>query len=86
MEEENFLILCCGAASVALLEEEEKENKLKRKRPWVRSWVQRRNEEGCCAKLLKELKVENPSLYKNFLRMSSADFDHLVSNRSYFYK
>lgn len=61
MEEENFLILCCGAASVALLEEEEKENKLKRKRPWVRSWVQRRNEEGCCAKLLMSilyLKIE----------------------------
>lgn len=75
-DEVEFIVLCCGAASVLLMEEEQ--NKQRKERVWVREWVRKRNKEGCCAKLLKELREEVPDLYKNFLRMNSKDFDHLV--------
>ncbi|XP_075157893.1 uncharacterized protein LOC142231160 [Haematobia irritans] len=74
-EEECLLILCIGAATTSLMESD---NKKRLKRQWVREWVKRRKEEGCCAKLLKELRSETPSLYKNFLRMNASDFDYLL--------
>lgn len=76
---ETFFILCCGAATAVILEEKKKECNNKKHRQWVREWVLRRNDEGCCSKLLKELRLETPSLYLNFLRMNASDFDYLVS-------
>uniref|UniRef100_A0A1I8M9Y5 DDE Tnp4 domain-containing protein n=1 Tax=Musca domestica TaxID=7370 RepID=A0A1I8M9Y5_MUSDO len=52
--------------------------KNRKKRPWVREWLRQRKEEGCCVKLLTQLRAETPSLYKNFLRMNAADFDNLL--------
>ena len=75
LELAEFFILMCGAATVALIEEEEV--LAKRKRIWVRNWVRRRDEEGCCAKLLKELRDASPPLYKNVFRMRSDEFDNL---------
>ncbi|XP_065363219.1 putative nuclease HARBI1 [Calliphora vicina] len=75
---ETFLILCCGAAAAVILEEEKSQYNNKKPRQWVREWVRRRNDEGCCSKLLKELRLETPSLYSNFLRMNSSDFDYLL--------
>lgn len=76
-EEDNLFILCCGAASLAILIEENVKEK-KSGRQWARSWIRKRNEEGCCAKLLKELQSETPEIYRNFLRMSDVDFEFLV--------
>ncbi|XP_037821853.1 uncharacterized protein LOC119610629, partial [Lucilia sericata] len=73
--EDTFLLLCCGVVSVILLEGK----KEKQERVWVREWVRRRKEEGCCAKLLKELRLETPTLYHNFLRMKAKDFDYLLN-------
>lgn len=75
---ENFVVLCCGASSLIILQEKEHLAK-KKERQWVRSWIRRRKVEGCCSKLLKELRSETPNLYKNFLRMNATDFDYLVS-------
>ena len=76
LELAEFFILMCGAATVALIEEEEV--LAKRKRSWIRNWVRRRDEEGCCAKLLKELRDESAPLYNNFLRIRSDEFGNLV--------
>ena len=46
---------------------------------WVRKWLLRRETEGCCAKLLNELRFETPNLYKNFVRMSSEDLNYLAN-------
>lgn len=51
----------------------------KRRKYWRRNWVGKRENEGFYAKLYKELKDEDPSLYHNFLRMTSAQFDDLLS-------
>lgn len=72
--------ICLGAAAVIAIEEEEKQKekiRQKRKRSvWVRDWVRRREQDGCYAKLLRELEV--PSLYKKILRMNSSDFNTLL--------
>ena len=65
-------MLNCEAASFLILEEEAKTRKSKRQ--WVRKWIQCRREDGCCVKLLLELRSETPDFYKNFLRN-----DHIVS-------
>lgn len=41
--------------------------------------MRRRDTEGCCVKLLQELRAETPELYKKNLRMTGEDFDLLVS-------
>lgn len=45
---------------------------------WTKQWVALREKEGFYAKLMVELRSEEPELYRNFLRMSSAQFDNLV--------
>lgn len=34
---------------------------------------------GCYSVLLRELEIEDPNSYRNFLRMSKADFDYLLN-------
>lgn len=45
---------------------------------WTKHWVARREKESFFAKLMVELRSEEPELYRNFLRMTAAQFDHLL--------
>lgn len=65
-------------ASYLLFEDDEKPKNEKKSREWVRDWVEKRSTEGCYVKLLQELRENQPKLYKNFVRMSAADFDFLL--------
>lgn len=51
--------------------------KVKRK-IWVREWIQRRSQLGFYDNLMQELRMEDPSTYKNFTRIVPTDFDFLV--------
>ncbi|XP_055907203.1 uncharacterized protein LOC129942350 [Eupeodes corollae] len=46
---------------------------------WQKKWLNRREREGFCAKLLMELREEEPELYRNVMRMSSKQFDYLLN-------
>ena len=46
---------------------------------WVKPWVSRRDVLGIHQNLLKELRVEDTSCYKNYLRMDDATFQLVVS-------
>lgn len=51
-------------------------SKHKRKRSiWVRKWIDRRNQLGASATLLKELASEDRGAYKNIIRMSAENFE-----------
>lgn len=76
MEKKELAVIL--AACVFDDEEEEDELPLKRRRIWTRDWVLRREQEGFCAKLLNELRAEDPALYRNFLRMTAEQFDDLL--------
>lgn len=56
-----------------------KELPRKQRSVWRKEWIGRREKEGFCEKLLLELRAEDPQLYRNFLRMSADQFDHLLS-------
>lgn len=45
---------------------------------WVRDWVQKRDSEGFCVKLMQELRVGEPLLFNNFIRMTKEQFDNLL--------
>jgi hypothetical protein len=49
----------------------------KRRRPWVRDWIARRNRLGG-GLLLRELRQEDVHSYRNILRMTSDKFDELL--------
>ncbi|KAK4883383.1 hypothetical protein RN001_006702 [Aquatica leii] len=49
------------------------------KRIWVRQWIRNREHSGIDNNLLQELRVGDEVFYKNFLRMSAADFDYLLA-------
>lgn len=72
-----ILALCVLESS----EDDELENEPKRKKRsvWQKKWLGRREKHGFCSQLLLELREEEPDLYRNVLRMSSAQFDHLVA-------
>ncbi|XP_046145446.1 protein ANTAGONIST OF LIKE HETEROCHROMATIN PROTEIN 1-like [Osmia bicornis bicornis] len=65
-----------AAASVVYLLS--KKRKKQKRKCWVRDWIQRRGELGCYQQLMNELKNEDQNTYKNFLRMSHADFNVLL--------
>lgn len=60
-------------------ENEEEEMPMKKRKCWAKNWVLRRSEEGFCAKLLIELKVEEPEFYHNFVRMDLQQYENLLA-------
>lgn len=55
------------------------EETTRRKRSvWRKNWLGHRDEHGFCAKLLPELREEEPELFRNFVRMTTDQFDHLL--------
>ena len=46
---------------------------------WQKKWLSRREEDGFSAKLFKELRHEEPELFRNALRMSAEQFDYLLN-------
>lgn len=45
---------------------------------WTKEWLGRREKHGFCAQLLPELREAEPELYRNVIRMSADQFDHLL--------
>ena len=45
---------------------------------WTKNWLKLREKEGFGVKLLRELRTEEPTLYRNFLRMCASQFDYLL--------
>ncbi|XP_001951832.2 putative nuclease HARBI1 [Acyrthosiphon pisum] len=52
--------------------------KSKKKKIWVKNWIKRRNNLGASNTLLKELAVEDPRNYFNFLRINESMFNILL--------
>ena len=65
------------SCSYLLLDENELPQ-TKTRTAWVHQWVKERESEGLYNKLLRELRMGHPHLYRNFLRMKADDFDYLL--------
>lgn len=66
-------------------DERNEQNAVKNKRVrrmWVREWIDRRTELGFADTLYDELKAEDPTMYKNFVRLSAQDFELLLQKVS----
>lgn len=73
-------IRLAAAIAVHLIKKKQQNKKKKIKRSvWVRNWVQRRVDLSFQSTLLDELWTEDSMQLKNFLRMSSDDFDYILS-------
>lgn len=80
LQDSAVLLLCAAGMHIVRNAKNKERNKQRKKRQhWVNDWLKRRSSDGCCVKLLMELRAENPLLYSNFLRMNDKDFDCLVS-------
>ena len=53
------------------------EARRRRRRPWIRDWVQRRRQMGAEC-LIQEVRTEDPKTYRNILRMDSSQFEQLL--------
>ena len=66
-------------AAILKRELKRKERERKRRRTvWVKSWIQKRQQSGASATLLRELRDEDPLSYRNILRMNPTQFDCLL--------
>ncbi|KAF0710436.1 protein ALP1-like [Aphis craccivora] len=57
----------------------EYQKKKKQRSVWERKWIQRRKLHGAYNALSRELRMEDPSQLRNFIRMSAEDFEELSS-------
>lgn len=55
-----------------------REYEARKKRIWVKKWINRRNQLGASNTLLKELAVEDPKSYFNYLRIDEEMFNILL--------
>ena len=55
-----------------------KEDTEKRRKEWVKPWLQRRNTHGFYSQLLSELRSEEVEIYKNYLRMTTENFNEIL--------
>lgn len=55
----------------------------KKKKEWVRKWIQRRNNLGVTNTLMKELAIEDYKSFHNFLRMNEEMFTTLLNKVSF---
>lgn len=67
------------AASILLLDDIDNEEQDPIRTKWVNDWVKKRETMGCYTQLMQELRFESPVLFRNFLRMSTTEFDFLES-------
>ena len=66
-------------AAILKRELKRKERERKHRRTvWVKSWIQKRQQSGASATLLRELRDEDPLSYRNILRMNPTQFDCLL--------
>lgn len=77
----NALVIILAACAFDSSDEEQQERvpRKKQRKAWRKEWVGRRDDEGFCAKLYRELRSEEPALYHNFLRLTFEQFDQLLS-------
>ena len=62
-------------------DDEEKEKLKKRKRWWVRLSTARRQQFGSFHAPMKEIKVEDPRTFANFVRMDAQQFQYLLRRK-----
>ena len=69
----------CAVHVLSKLMTNKRKKKLKkRKRWWVRPWIARRQQFGAFHALMKEIKVEDPRAFANYVRMDAQQFQYLV--------
>ena len=77
--EDEHAILLGALAVLQQIDTKEKQEKLrKRKRCWVRPWIARRQQLGAFSALVREIEVEDPRAFPNFVGMDIQQFHHLL--------
>ncbi|KAK7054592.1 hypothetical protein SK128_000102, partial [Halocaridina rubra] len=62
----------------ALLQKEEEAARRRRRRYWIRPYLRRRARLGHYENVMKELSLESPDLYRNFIRLDEPLFNEIV--------
>ena len=74
MEDKQVAVIALGLAVGYILKK-----KRKRRKCWTRPWILKRTSRGVFELLYKELEIEDPTSFKNFLRMDKTNFTLLLS-------
>ncbi|XP_023239130.1 protein ANTAGONIST OF LIKE HETEROCHROMATIN PROTEIN 1-like [Centruroides sculpturatus] len=62
--------------------EKQNENKRRRKRGPTKTWIKRRKDKGAFLNLNLELRGEDPTSYRRWLRLTKSQFEHLLNEIS----
>ena len=71
-------IVCVAATLIAVAVKNKTIRKRKPRSCWIRDWLSRRASLGAHAALLQNIRVSDPSTYRNFCRLSPEDYDELL--------
>lgn len=71
-------VVRAGVVILAYAIQKELRKKRKKKRKWVKSWIEKREKYGASSQLLRELKQDDPTAYRNMMRLNSFKFDELL--------
>lgn len=75
---ENEIIILSLSYLYLKRKRDEYEKETNKRSVWVNEWLLKRKEKGCTENLLKELDLQLPVLYNNFLRVSKGDFEYIL--------
>ena len=71
--------VAAAAMIVAIcVENDERKKTRKRRKVWVKPWLQKRKSHGFYSQLLNELRLEDFEMYKNYLRMKPQNFHEIL--------
>ena len=77
MSEDELAAAAAVIIAVVAKQKNKKSNRAKRKY-WVKPWLARRPQLGIYETLLLELRLEEERNYKNYLRMTTQNFDEIL--------
>jgi len=79
-DEEALLLAAAGvvASLVTVTAAHSRRRRSRPRRAWMRCLFQRRQSRGTCEVLLRELRDEDPELFRAYLRMDVATYDQLL--------
>lgn len=78
-DSDDELLFLCASAYYCISNYKIKKRKRAKRRWWVRNFLSKKNSQGAYQSLMNDLRIEDRQGFKNFVRMTPADFEILLN-------
>ena len=65
--------------SLLMLRRRRRRLRVANRKTWVKSWVSRRQTQGACANIVRELNYEDPEKFRQYHRLDRTSFEEILA-------